>query len=190
MSGVFVDKSKMYDIELNFQILVQSGVSAHYIIDREGVIYQLVEEGKRAWHAGASELDGEKDVNQFSVGIELLATHTSGFTDKQYDSVIKLCKDIKKDYNITDNRFRGHEHICIPLGRKLDPGPEFQWDRFFAGLNNKEWPLKVNNNEAKSNIDDSNKVSSINKADSRESAQTQNVFYKWMSALANIIKLK
>src|SRR5437870_13068873 len=50
----------------------ESKVSSHYLIDEDGTTYCLVDEAKRAWHAGKSRWRGITDVNSASVGLEIV----------------------------------------------------------------------------------------------------------------------
>jgi len=96
----------------------QYGVSAHYLIDREGKIYQLVTEKNIAWHAGVAKVpDGRTNVNEFSIGIEMLNTKDDKFTSAQYSALNKLVKEIKGRYQI--KYVLGHDQVAP--GRKDDP---------------------------------------------------------------------
>ena len=107
-----------------------SKVSAHYLIDKAGVVYQLVDDSKRAWHAGVSEWQGEENINNCSLGIELdNKGHTYGhepFPDIQMQSLLKLLEHCTARYHIPKNRILGHSDIAPE--RKQDPGPFFDWD--------------------------------------------------------------
>ncbi|MTI08458.1 N-acetylmuramoyl-L-alanine amidase [Curvivirga aplysinae] len=107
-----------------------SEVSAHYLIDEDGQIHQMVDEKKRAWHAGISFWHGETDVNSISIGIELANPgHSNGplqsFPEKQIKSLIELTKDICIRHDIPIANVIGHSDIAP--GRKVDPGPLFPW---------------------------------------------------------------
>lgn len=103
----------------------QYGVGAHYLIARDGKIYQLIRESNIAYHAGESKMpDGRKNVNDFSIGIEIVGTEDSGFTSKQYDAVNDLIADIKTRYRIED--IVGHGDIAPT--RKTDPW-KFDWKK-------------------------------------------------------------
>lgn len=103
----------------------QYGVGAHYLIDRSGKVYRLVKESDIAYHAGESKMpDGRKNVNDFSIGIELMGTEESGFTDKQYTVTNDLIADIKTRYKIKD--IVGHGDVAPK--RKTDPW-KFDWKR-------------------------------------------------------------
>lgn len=103
----------------------QYGVGAHYLIDRGGHIIRLVRESDIAYHAGESKMpDGRKNVNDFSLGIELIGTEESGYTDKQYDALNALVADIKTRSKIND--IVGHSDIAPT--RKTDPW-KFDWKK-------------------------------------------------------------
>jgi len=134
-----------YHLESILAIFCTYGVSSHYLVDREGVVRQLVPEDKKAWHCGGSimpEPDSRQGVNEFSIGIELVAQVDSGYTDAQYDSLASLCCDIETRWNIFS--YVGHEDIAgsraVALGLrsdvKPDPGPLFNWKHFYALKNN------------------------------------------------------
>ena len=102
------------------------GVASHYLIDREGKIYRLVDEKNIAFHAGNSSLpDGRVNVNTTSIGIEIITTLYTTPTEQQYKSVAELVKDIKKRRVI--KYIKGHNEIAP--GRKSDPW-NFDWTRF------------------------------------------------------------
>lgn len=115
-------------------LLIKHSVAAHYIISRKGEIIRCVQEDKRAWHAGKSRMPlvdcPREEVNDFSIGIELIGSERSGFTVQQYDALVALIQDIRKRHEI--NHILGHEHVSP--GRKSDPGKLFDWsfikDRF------------------------------------------------------------
>lgn len=99
-------------------------VSAHYVVDRTGEIYRVVDEKARAWHAGRGCWQGISDVNSASVGIELICKPNERFEHEQIQSLISLCKDIKNRYCI--QWVIGHSDIAFMRGKR-DPGPEFPW---------------------------------------------------------------
>ena len=124
----------------------QSEVSAHYLIDENGDVYNLVPEDKRAWHAGVSYWAGETDINSASIGIELANPgHEFGyreFPDAQIDALINLSKDIMKRYDIPTWNVLGHSDVAP--GRKVDPGHLFPWKQLAengVGL----WPFPNEN---------------------------------------------
>jgi N-acetylmuramoyl-L-alanine amidase len=121
-----------------------SKVSAHYLIDEGGDVYQLVDESKRAWHAGESYWGGEEDINSHSIGIELVNPgHEFGykeFTGKQIEALTALCQDIKARHGIEDINILGHSDVAP--GRKIDPGELFKWKEF-ADKGVGVWPCPV-----------------------------------------------
>jgi N-acetylmuramoyl-L-alanine amidase len=106
-------------------------VSAHYMIDEDGTVTRLVDEDKRAWHAGRSFWRGISDVNSASVGIELVNPgHEWGyrpFADAQMDALIPLLAAISDRHGIEPDNVVGHSDVAP--GRKDDPGELFDWDR-------------------------------------------------------------
>lgn len=100
-------------------------VSAHYVVDRDGTVYRLVPESKRAWHAGFSNWKGRKDLNNNSVGIEIINLGNEQYPNAQIEAVIRLCQDIQDRHTIVN--IVGHSDIAV--GRKVDPGPQFPWKR-------------------------------------------------------------
>lgn len=105
----------------------QAEVSAHYLIDAQGVVTQMVEEAARAWHAGAGEWDGEDDINSRSIGIELDNRGTHPFSARQMDALEVLVRGIMQRWSIGPEGVIGHS--CMAPGRKADPGPSFDWAR-------------------------------------------------------------
>lgn len=111
---------------------VNSRVSAHFTVGREGLIIQSVDENNRAWHAGPSAWLGKNNVNDYSIGIEILndGDGKDPFTDPQYEAVARLVSYLMKKYDIPFSRVIGHRDIAIPLGRKVDPADNFDWKSF------------------------------------------------------------
>jgi len=125
----------------------KSEVSAHLVIDRDGVVYELVEclggVAKRAWHAGKSRFEcahagGRRLVEGFndcSIGIELVNLNGNVFkyTEAQYASLFALIDSLKSLYPALQNpeSIVGHEQIAGFRG-KADPGRCFEWERLFA----------------------------------------------------------
>ncbi len=104
-------------------------VSAHYMVELDGTIYQLVNENDRAWHAGVSSWNAKTNINQRSIGIEIVNTgHDFGyvpFPEIQMAAGIKLCKAILGLYEIPDRNVVGHSDVAPT--RKQDPGELFDW---------------------------------------------------------------
>ncbi|HEX5106404.1 MAG TPA: N-acetylmuramoyl-L-alanine amidase, partial [Pirellulaceae bacterium] len=138
--GQMPPEARKYDWRHCLRIFELYGVSAHYLIDRNGVIRQLVDENDVAYHAGVSKMpppDGRERVNDFSIGIELIASHpeddpavsrSTAYTPRQYQSLHWLLRDIcLRRPAISVENILGHEDIAP--GRKKDPGPHFDWPR-------------------------------------------------------------
>jgi AmpD protein len=105
-------------------------VSTHFLVRRDGALQQFVSCDDRAWHAGASTWRGRADCNDFSIGIELEGLEGDAFDDRQYPVLGALLESIAARYPI--GAVAGHEHIAP--GRKIDPGPGFDWARLRAAL--------------------------------------------------------
>ena len=107
---------------------LHSEVSTHCVIGRDGHIIQMVDFEKKAWHAGESKYLGQKNVNDFSIGISLVGTSTSGFTDKQYRSCAYVCSVLMNYFiDISLENIVGHSDISE--GKK-DPGAHWDWEKF------------------------------------------------------------
>ena len=112
-------------------------VSAHYMIAEDGTVVRLVDEARRAWHAGASYWRGIRDVNSASVGIELVNPgHEHGyvpFPEPQMAALLTLAGEIVARHRIEPVMVVGHSDIAPT--RKIDPGELFDWPRLAqAGL--------------------------------------------------------
>ena len=106
-------------------------VSAHYLVEEDGRVFALVDEARRAWHAGASSWRGAPDINGLSVGVEMVNPgHEFGyraFPEAQVTAVIDLIADIRSRWTIPDERILGHSDVAP--ARKEDPGELFPWKR-------------------------------------------------------------
>lgn len=100
-------------------------VSAHYLIGRDGRIFQLVDERRRAWHAGQSRWGSDADLNSSSIGIELDNNGREPFSVEQIDALLRLLADLKSRYKIPTENFLGHADVAP--GRKVDPSAWFPW---------------------------------------------------------------
>jgi N-acetylmuramoyl-L-alanine amidase len=112
----------------------EAKVSSHYVVDEDGSIVQLVDEDRRAHHAGVSHWAGESDINSASIGIEIVNPgHEHGyraFPDVQIAAVIALCRDVADRWSIVPERVLAHSDVAP--ARKTDPGELFPWDRLAA----------------------------------------------------------
>jgi N-acetylmuramoyl-L-alanine amidase len=106
-------------------------VSAHYVVDEDGTVWQVVEESRRAWHAGVSFWQGTRNVNSSSIGIEIVNPgHEWGyraFPEAQMQALEGLARDLLRRHPIPPDRVVGHSDVA-PL-RKQDPGELFDWER-------------------------------------------------------------
>ncbi|WP_213992844.1 N-acetylmuramoyl-L-alanine amidase [Sodalis sp. dw_96] len=125
----------------SLRLLTQGQVSAHYlvhtspeIIRGKPVASQLVAEEKRAWHGGESHWQGRDNLNDTSLGIEIVnpgfsqgvkGKHWYPFKEDQIELVARLARDIIHRYGISPANVLAHSDIA-PL-RKSDPGPLFPW---------------------------------------------------------------
>jgi len=105
-------------------------VSSHFFIRRDGELIQFVSCDERAWHAGQSSWDGRENCNDFSIGIELEGLEGETFDAPQYDALALLLRAIRTRYAL--RHVVGHEHVAP--GRKIDPGPGFDWRALQAAL--------------------------------------------------------
>lgn len=131
------------DLPRSLQALTRGGVSAHYLIPADGrKVYRLVDENRRAWHAGDSQWRGRTWLNASSIGIELV---NPGFTDTpagrqwhpypqaQIDTLIRLLQELRTRHGVAPVNIVGHSDIAPQ--RKVDPGPLFPWAQLArAGL--------------------------------------------------------
>ncbi len=102
-----------------------SRVSAHYLIGRDGKVYQLVDERARAWHAGESKWGALTDLNSGSLGIELDNDGDERFPEAQISSLLTLLAGIRERYRIPQANYLGHGDIAPR--RKVDPSRHFPW---------------------------------------------------------------
>lgn len=100
-------------------------MSAHYLIGRDGTIYQLVADDARAWHAGASFWAGAGDVNSRSIGIELDNDGDESFAPPEIDALLRLLADLTARLGIDPRNIVAHSDVAPE--RKDDPGAQFPW---------------------------------------------------------------
>jgi AmpD protein len=109
-----------------FDSIAAMRVSAHCLIDRQGRAVQFVPFHQRAWHAGRSSYDGVVECNDYSVGIELEGADTLAYSAQQYQTLVKVTRDLIRHFPaMSPERITGHSDIAP--GRKTDPGPAFDW---------------------------------------------------------------
>ncbi len=108
-------------------------VSTHFLVRRDGETLQFVSCDARAWHAGQSRWRGRDGCNDFSIGIELEGLEGETFEPAQYAALVPLLNAVRERYPLRD--VAGHEHVAP--GRKIDPGPGFDWTALRVALG---WP--------------------------------------------------
>ncbi len=119
-------------------------VSAHYMIEEDGTIYTLVDEDRRAWHAGVGSWRGHGDINSRSIGIELVNPgHEFGyraFPQPQMEALAQLAPEILARHPIPTRNVVAHADVAPT--RKEDPGELFDWE-FLAARGIGLWPQTI-----------------------------------------------
>lgn len=105
----------------------QREVSAHYLVGRDGTVIQLVDENRRAWHAGKSWWGGSTDLNSASIGIELDNTGEEIFAEAQIAALLTLLDELRIRYRIPWFNYLAHGDVAP--ARKVDPSRLFPWRR-------------------------------------------------------------
>lgn len=128
------------DLEHSLQLLTEGPVSSHYLIGEESpTLYQLVDENRRAWHAGDSSWQGRTWLNGSSIGIELVnpgyretpaGRVWAPYSEAQIEVLLALLQDIVRRHGLAPDSIIGHSDIAPQ--RKVDPGPLFPWARLAA----------------------------------------------------------
>jgi AmpD protein len=88
-------------------------------------LFQFVSCDERAWHAGTSSYRGRENCNDFSIGVELEGLEGQTFESSQYDRLCILVRAVSENYPV--RHLAGHSNVAP--GRKIDPGPGFDWTR-------------------------------------------------------------
>ena len=146
---IVIHYTGMKSLKLAYQKLSDKGsnVSAHYLISRRGIIFNLLCPKYKAWHAGKSKWKNYVNINDYSIGIELENKgHDFGYSNysiKQYNSLRELIFFLRKNFRILDEDIVFHSDIAP--NRKQDPGEKFSINRI--GINRfKNEKLKNNYN--------------------------------------------
>lgn len=113
------------DQTLHTFTLPRTQVSSHYVIARNGEVYQMLNDYYRAWHGGSGKWGNTSDLNSSSIGIELDNNGFEEFSPAMINSLIDLLKVLKERHKIPDANFIGHSDIAP--SRKVDPNPTFPW---------------------------------------------------------------
>ena len=110
---------------------LNSNVSCHFFIKRNGDIIKMVPEVYTAWHAGISSWNNDESLNKYSIGIEISNKgHNFGYQKylkKQIKSLINLSRYLIKKYNLKKKNIVGHSDVAF--NRKKDPGEKFPWKK-------------------------------------------------------------
>jgi N-acetylmuramoyl-L-alanine amidase len=132
---------------VSLKTLTEESVSSHYLVsDNPPTIYRLVDENRRAYHAGVSSWRGNTQLNASSIGIEIVnlgfregaaGRQWFDYPQEQIDAVITLVKQIVAKHKIKPEHVIGHSDIAPQ--RKTDPGPRFPWKQL-ADLGLIQWP--------------------------------------------------
>jgi N-acetylmuramoyl-L-alanine amidase len=109
--------------------LTRTQVSSHYVIGRDGKVFQMVNDYLRANHAGVGKWGNDMDLNSSSIGIEIDNNGSEPYAEVQIKSLITVLRALKKRYNIPTANFIGHADLAP--GRKNDPR-NFPWKRMAA----------------------------------------------------------
>lgn len=114
----------------------QAAVSCHYYVSRAGGIYQLVDDERAAWHAGASSYAGRANWNRFSLGVELEHKRGQDWPSVQRTRSAVLCRMLMRKHGIPRGMIVAHRWIATPRGRKSDPTdwPDTELQRWIAEL--------------------------------------------------------
>jgi len=130
------------DFARSLHRLTEEEVSSHYLVnDQPPTIYRLVDEDRRAWHAGPSYWQSYTHLNSSSIGIEIVNSGNGGdpnagyaeYPGQQIEQVIELVRDVQRRHGVRPDRVLGHSDVQ-PL-TKQDPGPRFPWyELALAGL--------------------------------------------------------
>ncbi len=179
------------DIEaLEYLCSQKNKVSSHFLVNKSGKIYSLVDLKKRAWHAGKSYWKGEIDINSSSIGIEIdnsgKILNFEKYPKKQILALLGLLKYLKQKYQINDSNILGHSDVA-PY-RKIDPGEKFPWKKLH---NYKLIKLPSNfSNEIKSEIGLMFKKNKIRSLTTRSLIMLEKIGYDIIEAKKNNKKLK
>jgi N-acetyl-anhydromuramyl-L-alanine amidase AmpD len=123
----------------------KSGVSSHYIIDKDGTIYRELPESAIAYTVGRSRWQGRTNLNDESISIELenADNYLDPYPKEQYNAAVELAKEIIARYHIQSENVVSHGEVAIPKGRKHDPAgfdmERFKYDVYSAPLDFGRW---------------------------------------------------
>lgn len=119
-----------HDGESLVSSLDKAKLSCHYVLDMSGRLIKVVDESKRAWHAGlGSWREFKEDLNSRSVGIEIssLTLGQTPYNEAQIEKLIPFCQKLMRKHKILPQNVVAHSDIAPT--RKADPGLAFPWKR-------------------------------------------------------------
>lgn len=138
ISARYTNTKNPYNMDSIIDILNNYKLSYHYLIDVTGLVVELVPPNKKAWHAGRSMLHGQKNVNDFSIGVAYAGIHEKSPNLQQYLALSAIPSLLYESWGmwIQPNKIVGHDMISGDwlkgTGKgKVDPGPNFNWRRLF-----------------------------------------------------------
>ena len=126
-----------FNLEAIIGIFKQYGVSANYLIRRDGTTIQLVPGLHKSYHAGKSIMNGREGCNDFTIGVELEGGTDFPYTDEQMLSLGTLSAQLMTEHKFTVEWVQGHDKVRADWKKKypnkkaavkVDPGPHFQWE--------------------------------------------------------------
>ena len=162
----------------SIEVLTNQQVSSHYLVNDndDEDIYVLVGENERAWHAGSSFWKGRTNINDSSIGIEIVNlgyTNYEGkmwfypFPEYQFKKVAELAKNIVERYEIDPTFVLGHSDVAPQ--RKEDPGAFFPWKRLYEEYKIGAWYNDIDKYRFMSQYSESQ----VNKSSFIKSVQTE-----------------
>jgi len=126
-----------FNLDAIMGIFKQYGVSANYLIRRDGTIIELIPKLFKSYHAGKSIMNGRKGCNNFTIGVELEGGTDFPYTDEQMLNLGTLSAQLMTEHKFTDEWVQGHDKVRADWNEqypdkkasvKVDPGEHFQWE--------------------------------------------------------------
>lgn len=159
IDGIIIHATECRNAEEALAILTspESQVSSHYLIDKKGIIYSIVDDDKRAWHAGQSAWESKTHLNHSTIGIELdhpEPSRPAEYPQEQISCLLQLLQELTQKYDIPSHNILAHSDIAPD--RKQDPGNDFPWECLakhgfgcWVPFSSFDENLKMNEDEAK-----------------------------------------
>ena len=136
ISAINIQPNDPFDVEAIRKILIDYDFSAHYLIDRDGTVMELVPLPMTAYHAGQSTMNGRSRCNTYMVGVELVGGAGIEYSPDQIPAVKDLLAMLMAAYGFPIKNIKGHDEVRAEWNRihplekaavKVDPGPQFPW---------------------------------------------------------------